>query len=104
MSHKNLEMLCLTWNVNEQRPDGSPLFNWIADLSAKASVAVIALQEIEMGGGSVAVAVAKDILNKSAQVSHLVSTRHSQQARTASKGKTDLPCIGYVRKQSLGHK
>ncbi|KAL0054630.1 hypothetical protein WJX82_000216 [Trebouxia sp. C0006] len=67
VSHKNLEMLCLTWNVNEQRPDGSPLFNWIADLSAKASVAVIALQEIEMGGGSVAVAVAKDILNKSAQ-------------------------------------
>ena len=66
-------MLCLTWNVNEQRPDGSPLFNWIADLSAKASVAVIALQEIEMGGGSVAVAVAKDILNKSAQVSCLTS-------------------------------
>ena len=68
MSRKNLEMLCLTWNVNEQRPDGSPLFNWIADLSAKASIAVIALQEIEMGGGSVAVAAAKDILNKSAQV------------------------------------
>ena len=68
MSRKNLEMLCLTWNVNEQRPDGSPLFNWIADLSARASIAVIALQEIEMGGGSVAVAAAKDILNKYAQV------------------------------------
>ena len=61
-------MLCLTWNVNEQRPEGSPLFNWIADLSAQASIAVIALQEIEMGGSSVAVAAAKDILNKSAQV------------------------------------
>ena len=68
VSRKNLEMLCLTWNVNEQRPEGSPLFNWIADLSAQASIAVIALQEIEMGGSSVAVAAAKDILNKSAQV------------------------------------
>ena len=64
----NLEMLCLTWNVNEQRPEGSPLFNWIADLSGKASIAVLALQEIEMGSSSVAIAAAKDVLNKSAQV------------------------------------
>ena len=68
MSRANLEMLCLTWNVNEQRPEGSALFNWIADLSAHASIAVVALQEIEMGGGSVAIAAAKDVLNKSAQV------------------------------------
>lgn len=68
MSRGNLEMLCLTWNVNEQRPEGSPLFNWIADLSGKASIAVVALQEIEMGSSSVAIAAAKDVLNKSAQV------------------------------------
>ena len=68
MSRANLEMLCLTWNVNEQRPEGSPLFNWIAELSGKASIAVIALQEIEMGSSSVAIAAAKDVLNKSAQV------------------------------------
>ena len=68
VSRANLEMLCLTWNVNEQRPDGSPLFNWIADLGGRASIAVVALQEIEMGGGSVAIAAAKDVLNKSAQV------------------------------------
>ena len=61
MSHTNMEMLCLTWNMNEQRPDGRPLFKWIADLSARASVAVIALQENELGGGSVAVAAAEDI-------------------------------------------
>ncbi|KAL3132931.1 hypothetical protein ABBQ38_006845 [Trebouxia sp. C0009 RCD-2024] len=67
VSRGNLEMLCLTWNVNEQRPDGSPLFNWIADLSGKASIAVVALQEIEMGSSSVAIAAAKDVLNKSAQ-------------------------------------
>ena len=69
VSQANLEMLCLTWNVNEQRPEGSPLFNWIADLSGKASIAVVALQEIEMGSSSVAIAAAKDVLNKSAQVS-----------------------------------
>ena len=68
VSRANLEMLCLTWNVNEQRPEGSPLFNWIADLSAKASIAVVALQEIEMGSSSVAIAAAKDVLKKSAQV------------------------------------
>lgn len=68
MRRANLEMLCLTWNVNEQRPEGSPLFNWIADLSGKASIAVVALQEIEMGSSSVAIAAAKDVLNKSAQV------------------------------------
>ena len=62
-------MLCLTWNVNEQRPDpSSSLFQWVADLSAKSSIVVVALQEIEMGGGSVAIAAAKDVLNKSAQV------------------------------------
>lgn len=69
VSRANLEMLCLTWNVNEQRPEGSPLFSWIADLSGKASIAVVALQEIEMGSSSVAIAAAKDVLNKSAQVS-----------------------------------
>ena len=62
-------MLCLTWNVNEQRPDpSSSLFQWVADLSAKASLVVVALQEIEMGSSSVAIAAAKDVLNKSAQV------------------------------------
>lgn len=74
VSRANLEMLCLTWNVNEQRPEGSPLFNWIADLSAGASIAVVALQEIEMGGGSVAIAAAKDVLNKSAQVHFHLAT------------------------------
>lgn len=69
ISKQSLEMLCLTWNVNEQRPDpSSSLFQWVADLSAKASLVVVALQEIEMGGSSVAIAAAKDVLNKSAQV------------------------------------
>lgn len=70
VSRQSLEMLCLTWNVNEQRPDpSSSLFQWVADLGAKASIVTVALQEIEMGGGSVAIAAAKDVLNKSAQVS-----------------------------------
>ena len=80
MSRQNLEMLCLTWNVNEQQPEDSPLFKWIADLSAKASLVVVALQEIEMGGGSVAIAAAKDVLKKSAQV-WLFSARFEQLLR-----------------------
>lgn len=81
MRRANLEMLCLTWNVNEQRPEGSPLFTWLADLSGKASIAVVALQEIEMGSSSVAIAAAKDVLNKSAQVNLLsLSLSLSQQA------------------------
>ncbi len=104
-------MLCLTWNVNEQRPDGSPLFKWIADLSAKASVAVIALQEIEMGGGSVAVAAAKDILNKSAQVSCLsggclsgeLYLKKSHRAGTRSLQWQDRYSLYWLcQKQTLG--
>ena len=111
VSHKNLEMLCLTWNVNEQRPDGSPLFKWITDLSAKASVAVIALQEIEMGGGSVAVAAAKDILNKSAQVSCLsggclsgeLYLKKSHRAGTRSLQWQDRYSLYWLcQKQTLG--
>lgn len=64
-----LEVLCLTWNVNEQKPDGgSALFGTLAALAETARVAVFGLQEIEMGGSSVAMAAAKDALLKSAQV------------------------------------
>ena len=84
-------MLCLTWNVNEQRPEGSPLFNWIADRSARASIAVVALQEIEMGSSSVAIAAAKDVLNKSAQVYlSSLSQAGSEQSDLHDQTKTRL--------------
>ena len=66
--------MCLTWNVNHQRPDASSgvfhgVFHKVADAGASASIVVVALQEIEMGSSSVAIAAAKDALRKSAQVS-----------------------------------
>ncbi|KAK9805177.1 hypothetical protein WJX72_003678 [[Myrmecia] bisecta] len=68
VKHELLEVMCLTWNVNEQKPDsGSAIFRNVDVLSSKASVAVVALQEIEMGGSSVAIAAAKDAILKSMQ-------------------------------------
>jgi len=51
----------LTWNVNQRRPPpDSPLFASLADLARDADVAVLCLQEIEMGGSSVALAAARE--------------------------------------------
>ena len=47
---------------------GKGLFERLADMAAGAAVVVIALQEIEVGGGSVAMAAAKDVLMKRQQV------------------------------------
>ena len=58
-----MEVACITWNVNEARPDPSTgLHRWVIDLSKEASMFVVALQEIESGGGSLALAAAKDAL------------------------------------------
>lgn len=66
-----MEVLCLTWNVNEQKPQAaSSFFGIVSRLAASESIklAVFGLQEIEMGGHSVAIAAAKDKINKKAQV------------------------------------
>ena len=47
---------------------GKSLFERLADMAAGAAVVVVALQEIEVGGGSVAMAAAKDALMKRQQV------------------------------------
>ncbi|CAL5226967.1 g9852 [Coccomyxa viridis] len=58
-----MEVACITWNVNEARPDPSTgLHRWVIDLAKEASMFVVALQEIESGGGSLALAAAKDAL------------------------------------------
>ena len=63
------EVACLTWNVNEARPDpGTGLHRWVIDLAKEASLFVVALQEIESGGGSLALAAAKDALLTRQQV------------------------------------
>ena len=64
------EVACLTWNVNEARPDpGTGLHRWLIDLAKEASLFVVALQEIKSGGGSLALAAAKDALLTRQQVS-----------------------------------
>ena len=71
IEQQKLEVLCVTWNVNEQKPDGrSSFFSVVSRLAAPDNVKVVVfgLQEIEMGGGSVAMAAAKDALHKKAQV------------------------------------
>ena len=65
-----MEVACITWNVNEARPDPSTgLHRWVIDLAKEASMFVVALQEIESGGGSLALAAAKDALLTKQQVS-----------------------------------
>ncbi len=64
------EVAALTWNVNEARPDPQTgLHRWVIDLSKEASLFVVALQEIESGGGSLALAAAKDALLTKQQAS-----------------------------------
>lgn len=64
-----LEVFCLTWNVNEARPEGgNALHRWVVDLSRDAGLLVVALQEIESGGSSLAMAAAKDALLARQQV------------------------------------
>ena len=65
-----MEVACITWNVNEARPDPSTgLHRWVIDLAKEASMFVVALQEIESGGGSLALAAAKDALLTKQQAS-----------------------------------
>lgn len=72
MERHALEVFCLTWNVNEARPEsGNALYRWVLDLSQEAGLLVVALQEIESGGSSLALAAAKDALLTRQQVERL---------------------------------
>ena len=74
VEQQRLEMLCLTWNVNEQKPNAtSTFFGVVGQLAAPEGIklAIFGLQEIEMGSHSVAIAAAKDKINKKAQVCSL---------------------------------
>ncbi len=57
-----------TWNVNEQRPGGSPFFALLRERSARCQAVAVALQEVEVGGSSIALGAAKDVIAKSLQV------------------------------------
>ena len=67
-SRASLGVLAVTWNCGESRPTpSSPFFRWISENSDDKSLIVISLQEVEMGGKSVAIAVAKETLSAKSQ-------------------------------------
>ena len=67
-SRTSLGVLAVTWNCGESRPDvGSAFFRWITENSVDKSMIVISLQEVEMGGASVALAAAKETLAAKSQ-------------------------------------
>ena len=50
---ESLRVLCVTWNVGESKPDpGSPFFRWVHETAFNTQLAVVGLQEIEMGSSS----------------------------------------------------
>lgn len=68
LSRISLGILAVTWNCGESRPDiTSPFFRWIQEHSSDKSIIVVSLQEVEMGGASVALAAAKETLSTKSQ-------------------------------------
>ena len=64
------DALVVTWNVNQSRPNRSDprgAFAAVAELSGAADVAVFCLQEVETGGGSVALAAARELAAPASQ-------------------------------------
>ena len=48
-----LRALCVTWNVGESKPEaGSAFFRWVHEQAFNTQLAVMGLQEIEMGSSS----------------------------------------------------
>ena len=67
-SRISFETLAVTWNCGESRPGKtSSFFRWINEHSTDKSLAVFCLQEVEMGGTSVAIAAAKETLASKSQ-------------------------------------
>lgn len=60
---ESINVLAVTWNCGESRPESaSPVFRWLHEHAFDKSVVVVGLQEVEMGGTSVALAAAKNAL------------------------------------------
>ncbi len=60
---ESINVLAVTWNCGESRPESSsPVFRWLHEHGFDKSLVVIGLQEVEMGGTSVALAAAKNAL------------------------------------------
>eukprot|EP00890_Picochlorum_soloecismus_P001963 jgi/Picsp_1/2768/NSC_00996-R1_type i inositol- -trisphosphate 5-phosphatase 12-like len=64
----SVSILAVTWNVGESRPPmTSPFFRWIKENCVEKSIVVVSLQEVEMGGTSVALAAARETLASKSQ-------------------------------------
>ncbi|KAL4534362.1 hypothetical protein Ndes2437B_g03641 [Nannochloris sp. 'desiccata'] len=60
---ESINVLAVTWNCGESRPESSsPIFRWLHEHGFDKSLVVVGLQEVEMGGTSVALAAAKNAL------------------------------------------
>jgi len=60
---ESINVLAVTWNCGESRPDSSsPVFRWLHEHGFDKTLVVVGLQEVEMGGTSVALAAAKNAL------------------------------------------
>ena len=52
-SRESVKVLAVTWNVGESKPgSSSSFFRWLKETAFGSQVAVVALQEIEMGSSS----------------------------------------------------
>jgi phosphatidylinositol-bisphosphatase len=56
LERRSIRVLVGTWNVAEGKPSRASLRLWLGQRSAGASIVAVALQEVEMGTGSVAAA------------------------------------------------
>lgn len=64
----SINVLAVTWNCGESKPEPkSSVFRWIHEHAFDKSIALIGLQEVEMGGTSVALAAAKNALSAKMQ-------------------------------------
>lgn len=60
---KKIKILAGTWNVGQERASNESLISWIGDSASKANIIVVGLQEVEMGAGFLAMAVAKETVS-----------------------------------------
>ena len=63
-ARRSFHVLAVTWNCGQCRPEPqSAYFRWIKEHGFDKSLVVVGYQEVETGGGSVALAAAKDAFN-----------------------------------------
>ncbi|XP_008811418.2 type I inositol polyphosphate 5-phosphatase 13-like isoform X1 [Phoenix dactylifera] len=57
---EHLKILVGTWNVGQEKASCESLISWLGGASSEVGVVVVGLQEVEMGAGFLAMAVAKE--------------------------------------------